>query len=238
MELPREREIALVVRSERPADVLERIAADRALGPYRLDPLPEQAIEDVYLDTRDEALHALDLGLRRRRVDGETLLTVKGRTQGGPRGPERVELEQPWSADALTETLAAVGAPPLGESDLRPVQERETLRTRRAVVDDARTLAELALDRVRFRSPAQAVLYELEIEARHPAGDPAALAELLRAEHDELAPWPFSKLATGKAIAGTGVTGEVTAGILERLGTWLSSPRHRETPPPSRPSAR
>jgi hypothetical protein len=102
---------------------------------------------------------------------------------------------------------------------LQPTQVRETTRTPRDVVElDRRggaAVAELAIDDVGYRFPAGTVrLLEAEVEAKGP-GDLATVQALLgalaQAFPAELRPWPYGKLATGRAVeallAGGGLQG-------------------------------
>jgi hypothetical protein len=96
--------------------------------------------------------------------------------------------------------LAALG--------LHPTQTRETTRTPRDVVerDDpgAGPVAELTLDDVAYQLPAgRARLLEVEVEAKGPGGMEtvqSVLGALAERFPDDLRPWPYGKLATGRAV--------------------------------------
>ena len=91
---------------------------------------------------------------------------------------------------------------------LLPTQIRETTRTPRDVVerDDpgAGPVAELTLDDVAYQLPAgRARLLEVEVEAKGPGGLETVqtlLEALAEAFPDDLRPWPYGKLATGRAV--------------------------------------
>ncbi|MBV9772437.1 MAG: CYTH domain-containing protein [Gemmatimonadetes bacterium] len=224
----REIEIALLIRSGRPREVADWVAALAAVGGYRLVPRASQAIRDRYVDTPDRLLRRHRAGLRVREVDGRRLLTLKGeRRRGAPGEPaDRMEVELPWSAAALArvlEVLATLGvalpAPVAGVDDgdpfaalaaigLEVVQDRSNRRRVRDVVareeDGGPALAELVVDSVRYAFHGREALHhEVEVEAKAHC-DPALLREVAGALRErfpgELVPWPHSKQATGAAL--------------------------------------
>jgi inorganic triphosphatase YgiF len=219
----REVEVALLVRSERAADVLDRIAGLMRLAGRSLERLPDQELCDIYLDTAAGELRSRRIALRLRRVDGVPFVTLKapqGQAQGGA---DRVEIERPWSREAwdtVARELARLGvdagAPvawPAGplemleSAGLRPLQRRHTNRRRRAV----EALAELALDSVAYElADRPARIAQVELEARSEAADLAALAAALSPSFPELVPWPYGKLATGLALEAALRDGTVT----------------------------
>lgn len=221
----REREASLAVVSTHPVRVADRIAALRELAGFRLSPLPDRGLRDVYLDRPDGALGEAGLSLRLRSTDGGAPeLAVKGderRLPGG--GVDRLEREAPWSDEALAaaaEVLSRAGLSP----DLLPrragdasaverlraggwhvVQERRTRRRARTLrpgggAGDA--AGELAVDEVRFDPDGGPAIHrEVEVEAA-PGGDlpPGVVEALLGRFPDDLRPWDPSKLATGRAL--------------------------------------
>jgi hypothetical protein len=118
---------------------------------------------------------------------------------GEPQGRAPVGREGSGAGEPLAD-LAALG--------LRPTQRRETSRTPRDVLDgkdpDAEPVAELTVDDVAFLLPAgTARLLEVEVEAKGPGGletVQAVLGALAEAYPEDLRPWPFGKLATGRAV--------------------------------------
>lgn len=220
-----ETEIALLVVAVRSHAVADEVAALQRIGEYRLEVLEEQRIHDTYFDFPDRRLATADVSLRRRRQEGQELVTLKGpaeRLPGG--GKRRPELEAPWSRDsaaavwqALRESDVLVGEEPDADTDLgtalraeglAAIQERFTERRRRAVAaPDSPTvpLAELDIDRVVYRfSSIELRIDEVEIEVA-PDASPAAMneiaRELLEAAGGALRVWPHSKLATGEGLA-------------------------------------
>ena len=223
---PREVEGVLLVRAVDQDAAGERVAALEAVGQFDLRARPPQHILDTYLDTGDGALSAARVAFRVRELDGRPLLTLKADPVRAGLAAERLELEAPWSATALATVLEElwrreidVPAPPetagMGEPladlaglGLRPTQIRETTRTPRDVVerDDpgAGPVAELTLDDVAYRLPAgRARLLEVEVEAKGAGGLETVqtlLEALAEACPDDLRPWAYGKLATGRAV--------------------------------------
>jgi CYTH domain len=224
---PREVEGVLLVCADDQEAAGRKVAALEAVDRFQLRHRPAQRIRDTYLDTGDGALSAARVAFRVRELDGRPLLTLKADAVRSGLAAERLELEAPWSAAALgvaVEELrrrgidlpeplpegAGAGEPlaDLGALGLRPTQVRETTRTPRDVHEaDGRAagpVAELTLDDVGYRLPAgTARLLEVEVEAKGPGGletVEALLGALAEAFAGELKPWPYGKLATGRAV--------------------------------------
>ena len=223
---PHEVEGVLLVRAGDQEAAAAKVAALEAVGRFRLRHRPAQRIRDTYLDTGDGALGAARVAFRVRELDGSPLLTLKADAVRSGLAAQRLELEAPWSAAALGMVLeelrrrgiAVVDAPegagagePLADLaglGLRPTQTRETTRTPRDVLegDDAAAgpVAELTVDDVGYRLPAgTARLLEVEIEAKGSGGletVQALLGALAEGFPGELRPWPYGKLATGRAV--------------------------------------
>lgn len=220
----RETEAALVIRSDKAAEIANQIAKIEALGAYRLEPQETQKIRDIYFDMPDQLLQKQKLALRIRQVNGKTLITLKGPAQkkaGG--GQERLEIEFAWSFTALTRIVRELRAreieiklsrqdfvrpDPIGtlkRLGFVPIQDRTTIRQVRKIVASDQSsegeLAELAVDAVTYRLGKQAVrLHEIEIEAKHKK---ARLDEMIQPLEKMFKPtlltWQ-SKLATGRAL--------------------------------------
>ena len=133
--------------------------------------------------------------LRRRGVE----LPTSPEGSGEPQGGAPVDREEAGAGEPLAD-LAALG--------LHPTQTRETTRTPRDVVerDDpgAGPVAELTLDDVAYQFPAgRARLLEVEVEAKGSGGMEtvqSVLGALAERFPDDLRPWPYGKLATGRAV--------------------------------------
>ncbi len=220
---PREVEGVLLIRAADQDAASERVAALEAVDRFELRARPAQRIRDVYLDTGDGALAGARVAFRVRELDGRPLLTLKADPVRSGLAAQRLELEAPWSAQALQMVLeelrrrgielptppetAGAGEPlaDLAGLGLRPTQIRETTRTPRDVVErDGGPVAELTVDDVAYQLPAgKARLLEVEVEAKGPGGMETVqtvLGALAAAFPDDLRPWPYGKLATGRAV--------------------------------------
>jgi hypothetical protein len=219
-------ETTLAVCSESPERVVREIANLTEVGRCLLTPGPDVAIRDVYLDLPDRSLRSHGFGLRLRLVDGDQLITLKGRAQdvsGG--GLRREEIELAWSPEAME---IVVGR--LAESGLtltRPGSTNEwhepysivslmglvadhtrsTVRRPREVstCDEPPTVfAELVIDSVVFFLECGPVRHhEIEVEAKG-AGTVENIQEvsntLLAGWPDSLREWHFGKRSTGRAV--------------------------------------
>jgi inorganic triphosphatase YgiF len=219
----REVEGVLLVRADDQEAAGDRVAALEVVDRFQLRPLPARRIRDVYIDTDDGALAGSRVAFRLREQDGRPLLTLKADAVRSGLASERLELEAPWSADALRVVLeelarrgvelptpAEVGEPlaDLAALGLHPTQPRETTRIPRDVVErdapGAGPVAELTLDDVAYQLPAgTARLLEVEVEAIGHGGVEtvqSVLGALAERFPDDLRPWPYGKLATGRAV--------------------------------------
>jgi hypothetical protein len=237
---PREVEGVLLVCADDPAAVGRRLAALEAVAAFDLRPRAPERIRDVYLDTGDGALAGARVAFRVRELDGRPLLTLKADARRAGGASERLELEGPWSPETLQAAMVELrrrGVPVpdpgpgagrplevLAAAGLHPTQVRETTRTPRDVVEPGRgagPVAELAIDDVGYRLPAGTVrLLEVEAEAKGPGGlatVQALLDGLARAFPEELRPWPYGKLVTGRAVEQLLAAGRL-AGLLDPAG--------------------
>jgi inorganic triphosphatase YgiF len=221
---PREVEGVLLVRADDQEAAARRVARLEAVDRFDLRPRPAQRIRDTYLDTADGDLAARRVAFRVRELDGRPLLTLKADPVRSGLAAERLELEAPWSAEALGAVLEElrrrgieladpperVGEPlaDLSGLGLRPTQVRDTTRTPRDVLERGREaagpVAELTVDDVGYQLPTgSARLLEVEVEAKGPGGMAtvqALLEALAEGFPEELRPWPYGKLATGRAV--------------------------------------
>lgn len=223
-----------------PERTYRKLARLRAIDGFTLRPRPPQRIHDRYFDTPDGVLRKRGVALRLRTVDGKTSIGVKGpRRASSTRTEDRFERERTFSPAAISAIgselrLSGDGGGPSDDPDarleqalgVRQIQSRETLRLVREVTDARErrpVLAELVLDRVDFEIGKRVVRhYEIEVEAKRTGrGTDAArrvAGALLSRYPDELAEWPFGKLATGKGIeellGDGGVRGLVRHGAL------------------------
>jgi inorganic triphosphatase YgiF len=222
---PREIEAALIIRSRNPQIVARKIAGLRSIADYRLLPQDSETIHDLYFDTPDRKLQTQKLALRLREIGTTRWITLKGPSQPTDwGGMERLEIEAPWSQDALTRVVKELTdrrinmllhdqdfdrTHPLDvmtSSGLEVVQNRETHRQVRNVVfrESGPVLAELAIDSVVYYFGDQEIRHhEVEIEAkvRDSSTVLKTVIERLTAMYRPvLRRWDHSKLATGMAI--------------------------------------
>jgi len=234
----REIEASLIIWSENPQAVARQIAVLTSIANYRLLPHGSLTIHDVYFDTLDHALRTQELALRVREIGAAHWITLKGQSQPSDwGGVDRLEIEVPWSKDALTRVVQELvdrgiellrqrqdfdDAHPLdvmASLGLEVVQDRESHRQVRNVVsaggESGSVLAELAIDSVVYHFGGREICHhEVEIEAKE--GNLAVVrtvAENLVAMYrPALRRWGHSKLATGKAIEKM-----LSEGVLEGL---------------------
>jgi hypothetical protein len=239
-EPPHEIEGVLLVRADDQERAGRRVAALEAVDRFALRPRPPRRIIDVYLDTGDGDLAGARVAFRVRELDGRPLLTLKADPVRSGLASERLELEAPWSAEALQAVLAELGRrgirlpdPPeatgepladLGRLGLHPTQRRQTTRTPRDVLErdgGGEPVAELTIDDVAYQLPAgTARLLEVEVEAVGAGGleiVQTLLGALAAAFPDDLRPWPHGKLATGRAVERLLAEGRL-AGLLDPTG--------------------
>jgi hypothetical protein len=221
----RELEVVLIIRARDPGVTLERVAGLSSIRGYQLRRRPAKRIHDVYFDTSEGLLGRKKMNLRIRKMGEDYWITWKR----GPgllglwNRNERRELEVPWTKDSLskmTGELARIGVKFLPAGDgaqsspvetlramgLLVIQDRETNRQVREAMptEGDRPLAELAIDSVEYHFQAQDVrLDEIEVEAGTIGG--ARVLEVLRDGllelfREELEPWRWGKLVTGKMI--------------------------------------
>lgn len=221
-----ETEITLVPVCPRAGQILADVSRLTHIGPYALLPKQPQWLHDYYLDTADQALRAQRFALRLRQVEQQWWLTLKGAPKVTDYGAlERLEIEYLWSADGparICEALAQrnvilrVGGPSIKECDaltalaalgLVQIQVHDNNRELRDVVTcegKQRLIAELALDRVRYRfGHTDLHHYELELESKARDGSNVLrpMSQLLLTRYGpDLRIWCHSKLATGLAL--------------------------------------
>jgi hypothetical protein len=221
-----ESEVALLIWSRQPQQVVVRIAKLSSIADCQLVPCDPLEMRDLYFDTQDRAFEPIKLALRVREFGATRLLALKGPsrpTDWG--GVERLEIEGPWSEDALTRVVKALadrgidtprqwrfseGQPRQVLADLgfQVIQDRETRRQVRNIVrageEGGPVLGEMAIDSVLYRLDRKEILHhEVEIEAKMDTGVAAITpitADLVAMFGDVLKVWDHSKLAIGFAL--------------------------------------
>jgi hypothetical protein len=223
----REAESTLVILSEAPESVAGKIAALTSVRGYRLLPRAPMMIHDFYLGISGSAPGKPGPALRIREVGETYLITMKGPTRPTDWGGiESLEIELPWSRDALDiifKKLTDIGVQmPEQRPDFDPdhplnvmaslglqvIQDRETCRQIRNIVcmtdEGCSTLAEMAIDSVVYHFTGQDIRhYEVEIEAKEEAG-PTAIETVIEGLIEIYGPavrrWNRGKLTTGNAV--------------------------------------
>ncbi|HIE30313.1 TPA: CYTH domain-containing protein [Candidatus Poribacteria bacterium] len=224
---PREIESTLIICSEKPKTVVRQIGSLTSIANYRLLFRDTETIHDLYFDTRDRSLQTRRLALRIREIGAMRWITLKGPslpTDWG--GVERLEIEEPWSQDALTrvvrELMSRKIKMPQQRQDfdyahpldvmmnlrLEIVQDRNTHRQVRNIVsaseESKSVLAELAIDSVVYHFSGQAICHhEVEIEVKVEDSFTVlktVIESLVAMYNPALRRWHHGKLATGKAI--------------------------------------
>ena len=241
---PREVEGVLLISADDQEAAARQVAGLEAVDRFDLRPRPTQRIRDTYLDTADGDLGARRVAFRVRDLDGRPLLTLKADPVRSGLAAERLELEAPWSAEALRAVLeelrrrrieladpppggAGAGEPlaDLSGLGLHPTQVRDTTRTPRDVLERGREaagpVAELTVDDVGYQLPTgSARLLEVEVEAKGQGGLETVqvlLAALAEGFPEALRPWPYGKLATGRAVEQLLAAGRLE-GLLDPAG--------------------
>jgi len=228
-----EKEITLLICSERPEELEKDLSSLSEVGGYHLSSGSYEKIDDTYFDTADEALGARRYALRIRTTTAGHRITLKGPsslTEWG--GLERSEMEALWSEEALEKVFREIdrlGVHPQAGADFDPihpfatmkplgfkiVQNRRLQRLSKAVSEQKTgpEIAELAIDDVTYWFASREILHsEVEIEAKTAAGSSAVkdLAEELTERYGPtLRRWPHGKLATGRVIEQLLVSGKL-----------------------------
>lgn len=208
----REQEQAYLILAEDTAEAMKLLVEAEGVAGFDLGEPQVHKIEDTYFDTPDNDLRQSKVTLRKRILDGTTLITVKGiEKQGKTTTQDHSEWEFEWPfgsvefAGATPETLFTVAG-------LQPVQKRETTRVSRFMTksitdpeNDEVTLipiATLSIDSSLYTlSTGQAKMYEVEIE--RDIDSPLKMNQILKPVEKELpflARWDHGKFITGKAV--------------------------------------
>ena len=220
-----ETELTLLVVADDVDTFRESFASMEQIGLFPLGPVDPLSIEDRYLDTPAGDLSRHWWVLRVRTENRRRYLTVKGPTQRTAwGGSQRIEIEEPWSQEAVERMLATVAraCPEIGsltvtcgddsaeETLIRcgfvERQRRQTLRDRRTVFFSGQQTpaAELVLDRVTYRFNTAEIRHaEIEIEATDSSRSECVkeMADTLMATFgSRVRPWEYGKTATGKIL--------------------------------------
>ncbi|BAD39470.1 CYTH domain-containing protein [Symbiobacterium thermophilum] len=196
-----------------PGALFERLAAQETLAGFPLGAAQRVALRDTYFDTDDGTLAGAGAGLRVRREDGRTLITLKVTQAREDALTRREEYEAPLDLASLREVVERIrpligpGTVPFAAfaagrpaGPLEPVLDVRTERIVRTVGN----VATLSLDRVLYPGLAPEPYYDIEVEAAPGLADPAVLraleAALTAAADGHLRPEGRSKLERGLAL--------------------------------------
>lgn len=231
-------EARLVVMGPSRENLFRAVRALPTLAGLRVGEFGLRELRDEYFDLPNEPLKQRDCALRLRtqRLQSQEiqLLTFKGpdRSEGG-HCKQRLEVEGPWSAPILERVLEEVQDLGLGPFQAVPgtqapadvlrflgfqsIQVRRTLRDAAPLLSEARTVAELTLDHVRYQVAGQQVDHrEIEVEAQGEtrAEDVLAITGALQEQFPrDLLPWAWSKTALGRGLEVLAERGALAPGL-------------------------
>ena len=179
--------------------VIEQLKIVETIDAFQIAPGKTVRVRDAYLDTRDRRLLAAGYACRRRKQDGQLLITLKQirSVEGAIHEREELEIVLPqdvppaqWSeSPARTRVLGLIGDEPL-----RKLFELRQTRVKRDVLKDDLVIAEWSVDDVRVSIGKESLQFaELEIELKGGTEDDLArIAAQVQTEWG-LAPEPQSK---------------------------------------------
>lgn len=193
----REQEQAYLLLKE-PQALIKTLLEIENLGGYDLGPATVHSIVDTYMDTVDSDLRLQTVTLRKREIDGQTLLTFKGKEKAEKKvTQDHSEWEFEWPFDlnkAIPEVLFEAAG-------LVPVQKRETTRVSRDLYANDKRVAEMNIDSSLYTvSTGQAKIYELEFAREGKQKIKSIVKPIEQEIGDWLTPWQHGKFVTGKAI--------------------------------------
>ncbi len=204
--MPVERELKFSLLEDFPS--FEELAPVFAAAGYSLSPPETVEQHDRYYDDAERTLNGYGLALRKRKVDGRTLATLKrpGSVSGALH--ERDEIEVPFSGDDWPSVVFRPLSTLVDPAALRSQIDLSTVRTNFQVARGGRNLATLSFDTVSAEYPggAQSVHFsEAELEAAEgtSAGELQAVADLVDTVV-RLTPNAVDKLTRAEALLGLG----------------------------------
>ena len=213
-----EKEITLVVYKENADLISNQIAALDQITEYTLKEPDIHHIIDVSFDTNDRNLFRNHMSLRIRSINRRCLFTLKSSPVFDMSGiVKRDELELDWHPDSFGNLIDAlinsgIELPSNYKFDsdwyksmsslgMNVLQERHTERRTKDVFCEQTLVAELAIDKVKYKYEKRDILHrEIEIESKSTIGDSAILSiseYLVEKYPDTLLIWMPSKLEFG-----------------------------------------
>ena len=237
---PVEIEACLAAVGDSRAALFESLQREERLGGLWRGELTRLLLADRYFDLADGQLARARAAVRLRRVDSdagpaECLITLKGPAlDRGVSSVRRFELESQWSPDALEAVFAGLDglgirleSPHVAPADRTDperalaaagfvaIQSRRTTRLAAELREGSTRVADLVFDEVRYTIGRRTIVHrEIEIEARGESGAErveAIAAELAARHPGDLRPWPWSKVALGRALEELEERGELDA---------------------------
>jgi len=241
-----EMEATLIICSQDPEEVAQKIVALTEIKNYRLLPQKPKTIHDIYFDKHDPKsekgdfiLEAKKMALRVREIGATHLITLKGpskKTDWG--GIERPEMERLWCKDAVTSVLKETKHKKLKKLQLsedfdrkqprdvmiglslKVVQDRETLRQIRNVValddDDSPIFGEMAIDSVTYTFGKQKILH-YEVELESKMRDGANVVKAVSENLVKMFEPALRRWDYGKLATGKAIEKLLDEGALEGL---------------------
>ena len=185
----KEKEITLVIYSEKSEIISNEISHLNQIGEYTLSETQVKNIVDVSFDTDNKQLFQKHMSLRIRKINGQCLFTLKSNPKFDMAGiVKRDELEFEWqlsSFDTLVDALVKSGVElpynyafdldwykSMRSLGMEVLQERHTNRLAKEIICAQIVIAELAVDEVKYKFTYRDVVHrEIEIESKSPSGD-------------------------------------------------------------------
>jgi inorganic triphosphatase YgiF len=185
-----------------------KLQAVEQIAGYALSPGKTKQVHDTFMDTPDRAILASQHVCRRREVDGQIVMTLKGgqTVEGAVHRREELEItlerELPigqWPPSEIRDRLLAI----VGDVALVPLFDQHQTRIIRWASQADRVVAEMSVDQIELAIGGREQHYfevEFELKEAGTENDLAAIAACLQNEW-RLKPEPRSKFARALALA-------------------------------------
>lgn len=218
----KETEAALIIYSEKPQEIADKIGKLDLVDGYLLVTKGVLHIEDVYFDTARQELNQKELALRIRTFNGEHLITLKGPSKetGDKNVIERLEIEEKWSKsslDKMTGMLKKYGViiakdnyfeenspiETLEKLGLVILQKRSTKRIVKNIEKRNQLVAELDIDEVSYHFGSKTIqIFQIEIETKKDDNKDVIniISNLNNIFGTKLKAWNYGKIVTGNVI--------------------------------------
>lgn len=194
-----EEEQAFVILSDDVPAVIERLKTFEKLSGYAVMPGEYLNIVDTFYDTKEGTIRDSKNSLRVREIDGQPLVTIKGKNKAKDGSSKRSELEVvwPWEGPSPHDVAELFG--------MEQIQRRETTRFARNIQSafSGTIFAELAIDEVSYEIDGKIIkAQEVELEMKSDKGmGLSGLSSCLIKKFDKaLSPWNQSKFTMGTVL--------------------------------------